>query len=981
MVKKCKSLIGTLLKAKQEKDGAFKSNVPSPTCQLICILSAMVARTRELEETIATFEEQKSADKTSLKAMQEIVSALTEQKLQMAGQLQEWQDKATRTDKVQLNNNELSIENESLKRQLKRITDENDDLISEVSGLEAKLLAVNSIGEEQQKHFLQLEESTNKLLHVEQQYNEATQTIGQLEEDKKSLQTKMRSYKGKIIEIVAKFRRLKASHKATLEVVQEYSNSIPNWQEELRRVAEVISTKNREKKDVVSEENRPEISNSRVAELETTVEDLKRQLDSNRKVMSQVEAEKLQIIDGKSQFEAKSKDLENKLMAKKQENSDLLQEMKELNEIMKERGETISKQQSELSQTRTVNEDLQGDLHKIQSILSEREQTIRVLIEDNKTKGRPADDSMSTSTISKLDESTTSSSAPKESIEASDEKYSKLKAMAVKLKKRLDEEMKKVKALEESQAAQSAAEIVTAAGAEQVAQLEKSLAEAIEREKASKAEAEKFKGFAKKYNMLALEMESYEKSMEAQTDKFNQKQTIIRELEQTIEEQQATIATIKEQMRLVEERSSSEVDHNKELYDQINKLTATVRELEHHKAEHKAKVEQDEDAIRGLKEKLEGLNNELATIKRNNQSSQEITEQETNKIKSNLIELETQLKSTSTKLRDKEEELQRLEKEYSGYKIRAQSILQQQSQSNVNSGEKELQEELETVKRLMAATEQSLNASVCQIKELEKSIQLLTEEKGRNANRFAETLTALEDLKQLNGQLKLENRAHLEEQQNSLKSHRLNVDTLTSVFKSQIEGLEKKVRDQEGLIQDLSNSNRLQVAQLETIAKRSSTDEEKIVEMRMNLERQSHQQEDNLSGRGAPPSHARIMRKVSSNSGGLMPLEDLLNSNFDEADYGGESAIGGGDYPPNAEDERKMQAKESQIRHLTTLLAEAEQDVAKLNQQNDLLKEEIRRQQRSEERDAHINNSEYLKNVIFKVGRQSKAPFSISATK
>lgn len=94
-----------------------------------------------------------------------------------------------------------------------------------------------------------------------------------------------------------------------------------------------------------------------------------------------------------------------------------------------------------------------------------------------------------------------------------------------------------------------------------------------------------------------------------------------------------------------------------------------------------------------------------------------------------------------------------------------------------------------------------------------------------------------------------------------------------------------------------------------------------------------------------------------------MPLEDLLNSNFDETDYGEESAVS---YSA-AEEEAKLQAKENQIKHLSSLLTEAEQDVAKLNQQNDILKEEIRRQQRSEERDAHINNSEYLKNVIFKV--------------
>lgn len=52
---------------------------------------------------------------------------------------------------------------------------------------------------------------------------------------------------------------------------------------------------------------------------------------------------------------------------------------------------------------------------------------------------------------------------------------------------------------------------------------------------------------------------------------------------------------------------------------------------------------------------------------------------------------------------------------------------------------------------------------------------------------------------------------------------------------------------------------------------------------------------------------------------------------------------------------------------MTTLLAESEQDTARLTQLNDALKEELRRQERSAEREQHLHNLEYLKNVMFKV--------------
>ena len=53
------------------------------------------------------------------------------------------------------------------------------------------------------------------------------------------------------------------------------------------------------------------------------------------------------------------------------------------------------------------------------------------------------------------------------------------------------------------------------------------------------------------------------------------------------------------------------------------------------------------------------------------------------------------------------------------------------------------------------------------------------------------------------------------------------------------------------------------------------------------------------------------------------------------------------------------------------LLSETESENARLVQLSDVLKEEIRTYQRSEERKKHIENLEYVKNIILKVGRES----------
>ncbi|KAG7153296.1 GRIP and coiled-coil domain-containing protein 2-like [Homarus americanus] len=64
--------------------------------------------------------------------------------------------------------------------------------------------------------------------------------------------------------------------------------------------------------------------------------------------------------------------------------------------------------------------------------------------------------------------------------------------------------------------------------------------------------------------------------------------------------------------------------------------------------------------------------------------------------------------------------------------------------------------------------------------------------------------------------------------------------------------------------------------------------------------------------------------------------------------------------------ETKLSAGETRIQQLTTLLHESEAENAKLIQLSDALKEEIRRSVRNEDREKHMENMEYMKNVILK---------------
>ncbi|KAG0718651.1 GRIP and coiled-coil domain-containing protein 2 [Chionoecetes opilio] len=64
--------------------------------------------------------------------------------------------------------------------------------------------------------------------------------------------------------------------------------------------------------------------------------------------------------------------------------------------------------------------------------------------------------------------------------------------------------------------------------------------------------------------------------------------------------------------------------------------------------------------------------------------------------------------------------------------------------------------------------------------------------------------------------------------------------------------------------------------------------------------------------------------------------------------------------------EAKINAAEMRVTQLTSLLHESEAENAKLTQLSDALKEEIRRSARNEDREKHMENMEYMKNVILK---------------
>lgn len=220
-------------------------------------------------DLIEKLEIQKLADKESLQAMQEIVGNLTEKKLETANRISDL-EKSLSVANTQIANvneelnvlKEHTIENESLKRQVKRLTDENDELISEMEQLESKLkeerLADIERYENLKSENEKLTETTansDKLLIQLREHQEQFDKISlELQENQEKSEKllielattgeqntiltqhsrkqadKLKLYKTKIIEFSGKLKQLKASKEILAKIVAEYSQSVTKWQ-------------------------------------------------------------------------------------------------------------------------------------------------------------------------------------------------------------------------------------------------------------------------------------------------------------------------------------------------------------------------------------------------------------------------------------------------------------------------------------------------------------------------------------------------------------------------------------------------------------------------------------------------------------------------------------------------------------------------------------------------------------------------------
>ncbi|XP_063833985.1 GRIP and coiled-coil domain-containing protein 2-like isoform X1 [Ostrinia nubilalis] len=747
-------------------------------------------------------------------------------------------------------------------------------------------------------------------------------------------------------------------------------------------------------------------------------------------------------------------DAKSKLSGYKTENTELLNEMKEINQVLKERGESISKLQKAIAEMERLVETLEKDraiinqekedlqkkvsvlesdlqnaeqnTNKTQSeaanhliekanamkfleekeavIASLREEIDRLKQQQSTTSELPNED-MSTSTISKAEEH----SRMKDLDETFEEKYTKLRLFALKLKKKLNETVNQLQNAEQDKAklekllndnekvslpsssdevdgckgseisdlqakivsltaAVEASENVTAELEKLKTELEtktQQLTAEIEAHKITKDNLEKARRDAKKKNVLSLEMEDYERSMKELTSKMEEKKKKMVQMESTIDTQEGTITAMKTQIKLLEDQIKAEetqirltkeelqraIEEGKEKDDVIQNKNSVISKLEQDLEDEKRKNEEADlemTAVLSEKEKvIMSLGDEK--IELNNKVK---------RLEFKCAELNETLRITNIELAD-------LKTEYTSYKVRAQAVLRQ-NQTVDHSQEEQLKEETAALRAQIEAITAKLTTAQEQCSELTSEVEAArrraAEASGEAARAHQRTARLQADLTRLSHQLDSER-----------AQHNLQVSTLTQCYKTQISDLESKLQKETELLKkqlvaaqeaaktvpgtlrlDEANHNQYM---LPVIPKEEGSDGE----MDINVSMIPREEGEGSESAPSPPPSKPYLTGASGRS--PVSLERLLEEGVPDDEALDATSLALTPEQEISDLRRRLGTQQQRVKHVTVLLAESERECARMAQLSELLKAELRRAHGSTH-GAH--NAEYMKNVTLK---------------
>lgn len=879
----------------------------------------------------------------------------------------------------------------------------------------------------------------------------------------------------KIVELSTELQDVK-ENSAKLELVSSgLLSKIDLFESETRTLSEKVVFLEKENADLKNDKL-AELNNQRLVDLETQVKEL-------QKVTSEKDEEVHQKNMKISNLTSQVSELENGLDAVRNERANLVLLIDEMKEQLKEREEKLQNFETKYSSSLDMEHELREQLTSLQTVLSVKDKLIQDLEQEvSKLRDIAANESTNTEVSSTFSLSRAEELSRMKDLEDSfEDKYTKLRVVAVKLKKKVTEltqtlEMERARvATEKTDLQAKLSQLATHAKTIQTLQnevdrlqdlveeqkkqqqqltkdlelavkesastkfelasvqeellrtvtekknlevsrnnLESTLSEAgglqgeidklrnelkekdnilvtIKEEKQSLSEQlEKVYVDAKKKSVLSLEMADMEKSVSELNRQLSSERDRLKISENEVEQGRLSLSSLQDKIKKIENSMEEKDFANKKLHEKLCLAKNESESFQSKLKEKEVSAAQLSMELEKQRSLVEELNIQCSNLAAKQVQSEEHARHQIDSLSRQLFQLEEHYSVMKGSYKTLEDELASVRTEFENYKVRAQSVLRQSTKqedrmisSSTFHNAEELEVEVERLRVNVGNLKENLKLMSSQLQAALQDVDVEREEKTcavKQAQASKEMYAqAIE-------------RQHSAEERLSVvleesKQAKLHSDMLIQCYKQQLEDLktthQKKIASLTEQIENLQASITNPVSpsvesdQLSSVpvcqssspvaewAVHSSNTAISDPDLAMRLSSLQREEGEGSESVESFPSR-RISVSTQERRHELVPLDKLLSSSAYPEDESSELAR------TNSSDldvdllQSKLCACESRAAHLTALLSEAESDAARLSQLNAVLKEEIRRQQRSEERAQHAHNLEYLKNIVVK---------------
>uniref|UniRef100_F6PH58 GRIP domain-containing protein n=1 Tax=Ciona intestinalis TaxID=7719 RepID=F6PH58_CIOIN len=469
----------------------------------------------------------------------------------------------------------------------------------------------------------------------------------------------------------------------------------------------------------------------------------------------------------------------------------------------------------------------------------------------------------------------------------------------------------------------------------------------------------------KQHGLMSLEMEQYEKTVEGL-------QSNITELSSKNQELKSEIIGLEEKITSLQEERKEGEKLRIEAEDRVTKtketLDVTRDELSNSKALEKElniQVSEGTSQICLLTEETEQQKLDLASQSSENRVLQEQIVALKTSTTRNIETLERRLHSAQMEVESLKSEKETLKHDYESYKVRVHSVLKQQKSKDTQPPAKQDTTEINNLKLTMEQIKMKLHESQNILASREGELDLLQGDYDRLLRQQQESSDSA-----------VEREGRWKSRVKSLQQE------LASVRKQYADALQN-ISDREDSVSAAS--------QLEM--QRMKEDHEKVVSLIKedvaHLERELQKARSDAKRNPLPyhyhrpplESHPSMMSSVDYRSvaredgegeenpdrSSVVSFEQILKTPnqiksvtvlSDTVSLSSEVQL--------KQLESRFEAQSKQLEHLSEVASENEATTARLIDQNQVLKDEIRRLEKNQERQASVSNLEYLKNVIYK---------------